>query len=134
MTSKNAISQKSKMPNNNVALVPRKKLGIFKFAYKITAENMPRQVFSCEYCKFLRTAFFIEPLRQLLLNIGELTDTSLVFWRFHIRSFSGPHFPAFGLKTVSFRIQSECGKLRTRKMPNTETLCSEYVPTHETKK
>ena len=33
--------------------------------------------------------------------------------------FSGPYFPAFGLNTerffVSFRIQSECGKIRTRK-------------------
>ena len=33
--------------------------------------------------------------------------------------FSGPYFPAFGLNTeryeVSLRIQSECGKIRTRK-------------------
>ena len=29
--------------------------------------------------------------------------------------FSGPHFPSFG---VSLRIQSECGKIRTRKTPN----------------
>ena len=36
-----------------------------------------------------------------------------------IRSFSGLYFPAFGLNTViysvNFRIQSECGKMRTRK-------------------
>ena len=35
------------------------------------------------------------------------------------RSFSGPYFPAFGLNTerysVSLRIRSKCGKLRTRK-------------------
>ena len=35
------------------------------------------------------------------------------------RVFSGPYFPAFGLNTerygVSLRIQSECGKMRTRK-------------------
>ena len=31
-----------------------------------------------------------------------------------IRSYSVPHFPAFGL-----RIQSECGKIQTRKTPNT---------------
>ena len=41
-----------------------------------------------------------------------------------IRSFSGPHFPAFGLNTerygVSIRIQSEYGKIRTRKTSNTE--------------
>ena len=43
-----------------------------------------------------------------------------------IRSFSGPCFPAFELNTerysVSLRIQSECGKIRTRKTPNTDTL------------
>ena len=39
-------------------------------------------------------------------------------------SFSAPYFPAFGLNTerygVFFRIKSECGKIRTRKTPNTE--------------
>ena len=43
-----------------------------------------------------------------------------------IRSYSGPHFPAFGLNTerygVSLRIQSECGKMRTRITPNTDTV------------
>ena len=37
----------------------------------------------------------------------------------HIRSFSCPYFPAFGLNMVryevSFRIQSECRKIQTRK-------------------
>ena len=44
----------------------------------------------------------------------------------HIRSYSGPHFPAFGLNTqtykVSLRIQSECEKVRTRITPNTDTF------------
>ena len=39
---------------------------------------------------------------------------------------SGPYFPAFGLNTerysVSLYIQSECGKIRTRKTPNRDTL------------
>ena len=43
-----------------------------------------------------------------------------------IRSYSGPHFPAFGLNTerygVSLRIQSELGKIRTRITPNTDML------------
>ena len=43
-----------------------------------------------------------------------------------IWSYSSPHFPAFGLNTerfgVSLRIQSECGKIRTRIIPNTNTL------------
>ena len=39
--------------------------------------------------------------------------------------FSVPYFPAFGLNTeryVSLRIQSECGKMRTRITPNTDTF------------
>ena len=36
-----------------------------------------------------------------------------------IRSYSGPHFPAFGLNS---RIQSECGKIRNRITPNTDTF------------
>ena len=43
-----------------------------------------------------------------------------------IRSYSGPYFPAFGLITerygVCLRIQSKCGKIRTRITPNTDTL------------
>ena len=39
-----------------------------------------------------------------------------------IRSFSAPYFLAFGLNTevyvANLRIQSECGKIRTRKTPN----------------
>ena len=44
----------------------------------------------------------------------------------HIWSYSGPYFPAFGLNTeryeVSFRSQSECGKIWTRITPNTDTF------------
>ena len=43
-----------------------------------------------------------------------------------IRSYPGQYFPAFGLNTerysVSLRIQSECGKIRTRITPNTDTF------------
>ena len=43
-----------------------------------------------------------------------------------IWSYSGTHFPAFGLDTerysVSLRIQSECGKMWTRINPNTDTF------------
>ena len=48
-----------------------------------------------------------------------------------IRSFSGPYFPAFGLNaerySVSLRIQSEYGKIRTRKTPNTDTSHEVFV-------
>ena len=44
----------------------------------------------------------------------------------HIRSFSGPYFPVFGLNTrrttVSLRSQSECEKIRVSKTPNKETF------------
>ena len=43
--------------------------------------------------------------------------------RVHIRSFSGPYFSTLGLNierySVSLRIHSECGKIRTRKTLNT---------------
>ena len=43
-----------------------------------------------------------------------------------VRIFSGPYFPAFGLHTKSYfvflRIQSVCGKIRTKKNPNTDTF------------
>ena len=43
-----------------------------------------------------------------------------------IWSYSGPYFPAFGLNTerysVSLGIRSECGKMRTRITPNTDTF------------
>ena len=43
-----------------------------------------------------------------------------------IQSFSGPHFPPFGLNTekygVSLRIQSDYGKIRTRRTPNSDTF------------
>ena len=44
-----------------------------------------------------------------------------------IRSFSCPYSSALGLNTerylgVSFRIQSECGKIRNKKYPNTGTF------------
>ena len=37
-----------------------------------------------------------------------------------IRSYSGPYFPAFVLNII-LRIQPECGKIRTRITPNTDT-------------
>ena len=43
-----------------------------------------------------------------------------------IRSYFGLHFPAFGLNTerygVPLRIQSKCGKMRTRITPNTDNF------------
>ena len=63
--------------------------------------------FSCEFCEIFQS---------------NLCCVKNVF----IRSFSGPHFLAFGLNTerykVTIRIQSECEKIRTRKTPNMDTF------------
>ena len=54
-----------------------------------------------------------------------------------IRSFSGWYSPAFGLNmevySVNLCIQSECGKIRSRKTPNTDTfhaLSATFLYTH----
>ena len=50
------------------------------------------------------------------LEVKEYTNTAWKVSKYWI--FSGPYFPAFGLNTeryfASLRIQSECGKIRTR--------------------
>ena len=57
----------------------------------------------------------------------------IYFWvkSAHIRSYSGPHFPAFGLNTerysVFLRIHSECGKMRPRIVPNTDTFYAVFT-------
>ena len=54
-----------------------------------------------------------------------------------IWSYSGPYFPAFGLNTerceVSLRIQSECGKIRTRVTSNTQTFHAVILNIKKTK-
>ena len=57
-----------------------------------------------------------------------------------IQSFSGPYYPAFGLNektererksdTVSFRIQSKFGKIRTRKTSNADTFQAVNISEH----
>ena len=65
---------------------------------------------------------------ELYLLKGFLYDTHYVK-SVRIWSFSGPHFPAFGLNmerySVFLRIQSECGKVRTSIISNTDTF---YFP------
>ena len=60
------------------------------------------------------------------INFLKLVMNSHRVKSIRIRSYSDPHFPALGLNTerhsVSLRIQSECGKMRTRVTPNTENF------------
>ena len=80
---------------------------------------MPAKYFLC-FEDFLPTEFF-------------LTYPILCVKSVRIRNYSGPHFPEFGLNTercsvtlcrysVSLRIQSECGKMRTRIIQSTDTF------------
>ena len=59
-------------------------------------------------------------------NITQKDKNSHCVKSVRIRSYSGPYFSAFRLNTesygVSLRIQSECGKIRTRITPNTDTF------------
>ena len=74
--------------------------------------------------------------KELRLNFWKVRKSYLHFLiycnkcscmkRLRIRGYYGPHFLAFGLNTerysVSLRIQSECGKMRARITPNTDTF------------
>ena len=43
-----------------------------------------------------------------------------------IRSYSGPYFPAFGLNKERYGV-CECGKIRSRITPNTDTFHAVYI-------
>ena len=78
-------------------------------------------------------------IKDFLRNIAKFRGKHLcqsIFFNEHsvksvlIRSYSGPHFPVFGLNTESygvFCIQSECGKIRTRITLTTDTFCAVKV-------
>ena len=53
--------------------------------------------------------------RKIFANIASHCVKTVRIW-----SFSGPYFPTFGLNTGD--TESECGKIRTRKTPNTDTF------------
>ena len=63
---------------------------------------------------------------QKVFEIDEYVLELLCVKSVHIRRYSAPHVPAFGLNTerseVSVSIQSDCGKMRTRITPNTDTF------------
>ena len=71
---------------------------------------------------------------RLLVSFGSLSLETLSLYycvkSVRIRSFSGPYFPAFRLNkkrySVSLRIRSECGKIRTRKTSNMDTFHAVY--------
>ena len=69
------------------------------------------------------------------ISILDVWQIFLLRENVRIRSFSGPYFPAFGLNIerfgVSLRIQSQCGKMQTRKTPNRNTFHAVFnTPLH----
>ena len=66
----------------------------------------------------------------MIIAVG---PTDFMHWvkSVRIRSFFGPHSPAFGqnmdIYPANLRILSECGKMRTRKTPNTDTFYAVMV-------
>ena len=79
---------------------------------------------------FWNTIRKTQRFKQVWNNILELKTYHYVE-SVRICSFSGPYFPAFGLHTERFgvylSIQSECGKIRTRKTPITDTFQAVYL-------
>ena len=63
-------------------------------------------------------------LSKIIIRIQAFAILRLCVKSVHIRSFSGLHFPTFEVNmerySISLRIQSEYGKIRTRKTPNTD--------------
>ena len=63
-------------------------------------------------------------MKTFLSNCNNACSKSCLVKSVRIWSYSGPYFPTFGLNTerysISLRIQSECGKIKTRKTPNTD--------------
>ena len=89
------------------------------------------------FLKILPTTSNLDKLSHTLetiqgyLNNNKLwnnkTFTCVTAWKVSVLGvFFGPYFVAFVLNTgrysVFLRIQSECGKIRTRKTPSTDTL------------
>ena len=61
--------------------------------------------------------FLLDAMQKQFSIQNEKYSTIHCLKSVRIRSYSGPHFPAFRL-----RIQSECGKMRTRIIPYTDTF------------
>ena len=63
---------------------------------------------------------------SFLISLGNFHFVKIV----RIPSYSCPYFTTFGLNTerygVCLRVQSECGKIRTRITPNTYTIYSVF--------
>ena len=71
-------------------------------------------------CKYKPSFLVIFALVSFNSNVFYLVHHCVKSVR--IRSYSGPHFPAFGLNTERY-----CGKMRTRITPNTDTFYAVHL-------
>ena len=87
-------------------------------------------------------SFILEYSKRLIFTSGICISSKKLFRGFiwcvyHcvksvlIRSYSGPHFPTFGLNTVRYclspHIQCECGRIWTGITPSTDTFYAVFV-------
>ena len=67
----------------------------------------------------------------MLVTTPQMKVSNILREKCSYSEISGPYFPVLGLNkerySVSLRIQPECGKIRTRKAPNTDTLRSDKL-------
>ena len=103
---------------------------------KETGDKLRRQTeetpffnrFYSHYRSVLIQGWVLKPGRALIrVWTGNLPILSVTKYVKSIRfGISGPYFPAFGLNTkiyrVNLRIQPKCGKMRTRKIQNKDTV------------
>ena len=79
------------------------------------------------YIIFLDTVLFIRKIVEKYFKRKSHCPRVIHYVKsVRVWSFSSPHFPAFVLNTerygVSHHFHTECGKIRTRKTPNTDTF------------
>ena len=118
--------------------------------YRITINDLKNTVTLAVFLLFFlyfTPSFFrsilVVPIKHGFCNISAVRSNSSFLIHFsnlfvtitagnapHIRSYSGPYFPAFALNTdwyfVSLLIQSKCGKMWARTTPNTDTFYAVY--------
>ena len=85
--------------------------GVLKICSKFTGEHPSQMIFPNNTSGWLLLMY-----GPILANVHKHCVKSILIW-----SYSGPHFPTFGMNTVRYCIQSECGKMRTRITPNLDT-------------
>ena len=119
---------------NSVFVYISKMKIIFQEFYR--GEFSTEFTFICHHCKFfleLRYRSFIsQPFHKRFSILTTCTKTRLSLntcpnhceKSVRIQSYSRPYFPVFGLNTERYGIfiQSECGKMRSRITPNTDTF------------